>query len=172
MADDEEKTEKVGMPELAGKYLTFKLSSEEYGLEILKVREIIGLMNITTIPRTPDYIRGAVNLRGKIIPVVDLRVKFGMEAIEDTEETCIIFVEVEKKDTSTQMGILVDSVSEVLDIDGKNIEPTPAFGETFDARFILAMARIKEQVKILLNIDEVLTSKELVSIISATPQDA
>lgn len=147
--------------QLAGKYLTFVLGGEEYGLEILKVREIIGLMDITTVPRTPSYVRGVINLRGKIIPVVDLRVKFGMESVEMTEETCIIVVEVVRDGKSVEMGILVDKVSEVLDIVEEEIEEAPSFGSGFDTDFILGMAKTKNSVKILLNIDAVLSGEEI-----------
>ncbi len=152
------------MAELAGKYLTFKLADEEYGLEILKVREIIGLMNITVVPRTPRYIRGVINLRGKIIPVVDLRVKFGMEGTADTELTCIVVVDAPRDDTMIQMGILVDSVSEVLDIVTEEIEPPPSFGNCVNATFILGVAKRGDDVKILLNIDEVLNGKEIATV--------
>lgn len=147
-----------------GKYLTFKLATEEYGLEILIVREIIGLMDITVVPRTQTYIRGVINLRGKIIPVVDLRVKFGMEVAEDTERTCIIVVEVSRKDDTVEMGILVDSVSEVLDIEESAIEDPPTFGGGFDAGFILGMAKAKDSVKILLNAEAVLNSHEVAAL--------
>ena len=147
--------------ELAGKYLTFKLVNEEYGLEILKVREIIGMMSITKVPRTPEFVRGVINLRGKVIPVIDLRRKFGMENIADTEETCIIVVDVSRSEDTLQIGILVDSVSEVLDIRGKDIEDAPSFGTDLDTDFILGMAKAKGSVKILLNIEKVLNSTEL-----------
>lgn len=147
-----------------GKYLTFRLGGEEYGLEILKVREIIGLMDITVVPRTPSHVRGVINLRGKIIPVLDLRVKFGMPSVENTEETCIIVVEVHKKDESVEMGILVDKVSEVLDISGDDIEDAPSFGSGFDVTFILGMAKAEDSVKILLNIDAVLQGDDIINI--------
>ena len=145
----------------SGKYLTFMLGDEEYGLEILRVREIIGLMSITVVPRTPPYVRGVINLRGKIIPVVDLRVKFGMETVEVTEETCIIVVDMILNEEQIEMGILVDKVSEVLDIMGQDIEDAPAFGTGFDSDFILGMAKVKGSVKILLNIGSVLNSEEV-----------
>jgi len=145
----------------AGKYLTFKLSTEEYGLEILKVREIIGLMGITAVPRTPDYVRGVINLRGTIIPVVDLRKKFGMESTEETEQSCIIVVEVTKKDGSEVIGVFVDAVSEVLDIAKDDIEKTPSLGSGVNTDFILGMAKIKDSVKILLNVEKVLTTAEI-----------
>lgn len=161
MADKQQRDTSAEQSE---KYLTFVLGGEEYGLEILKVREIIGLMDITIVPRTPTYVRGVINLRGKIIPVVDLRVKFGMEAIENTEETCIIVVEVMRNDESVEMGILVDKVSEVLDIVEKEIEPPPTFGAGFDADFIMGMAKAKDSVKILLNIDAVLSGQDILNI--------
>ncbi len=148
----------------AGKYLTFNLFSEEYGIEILKVREIIGLMDITSVPRTPEFIRGVINLRGKVISVVDLRTKFGLESAEDTEETCIIVMDVSRNGDRIQIGILVDSVSEVLDIIQEDIEETPSFGSNLNTDFILGMAKSKGSVKILLNINMVLSAEELASI--------
>ncbi|MBT4512600.1 MAG: purine-binding chemotaxis protein CheW [Chloroflexi bacterium] len=147
--------------ENAGKYLTFKLSSEEYGLEILKVKEIIGLISITQIPRTPDHIRGVINLRGTVIPVMDLRIKFGMEAIESTSETCIIVVEVNQEEQTVRMGILVDSVSEVLDIASSEIEDTPEFGSEVNTDFIQAMGKTRDRVIMLLEINEVLSGDDI-----------
>ena len=151
---------------LAGKYLTFKLVNEEYGIEILKVREIIGVMSITSLPRTPPFVRGVINLRGKVIPVIDLRQKFEMEVTGDTDLTCIIVVDVAGKSGKIQIGILVDSVSEVLDILGEDIEQAPAFGTNIDTAFILGMAKTKGSVKILLNIEKVLSSDELDNVAS------
>jgi len=160
------------MTKRAGKYLTFKLAGEEYGLEILKVREIIGLMEITAVPRTPGFIRGVINLRGKVIPVVDLRTKFGMESREDTNETCIIVVDVVQKDNeSILMGILVDTVSEVLDIIEEDIEDTPSFGNDVDTNFIMGMGKIKGTVKILLDIDKVLTAGDVSCIKGSVPKN-
>lgn len=141
---------------LEGKYLTFRLDNEEYGLEILKVQEIIGLMQITAVPQTPIYIRGVINLRGKVIPVIDLRLKFGMEAIDDTEHSCVIVVEI----NGTRVGILVDEVSEVLDIAAANIEPTPPLGHHSAQDYILGMGKIGDRVKILLDLDKVLGDDE------------
>ena len=140
----------------AGKYLTFKLAAEEYGLEILRVREIIGLMDITEVPQTPYYIRGIINLRGSVIPVMDLRLKFGMETTADTDQTCVIVVEINSGDKSIATGLVVDSVSEVLDIAGDQIEDSPSFGSDIDTDYILGIGKIGEMVKILLNIDKVL----------------
>ncbi len=160
MGDANEKT----AADLAGKYLTFKLADEEYGLEILKVREIIGMMAITGLPRTPSFVRGVINLRGKVIPVIDLRTKFGLNTTADTAETCIIVVDVTASIGVVQIGILVDTVSEVLDILGKDIEDPPKFGTSVDTAFILGMAKTKGAVKILLNIERVLSSEEIDSV--------
>ncbi|MBO8151462.1 MAG: chemotaxis protein CheW [Candidatus Neomarinimicrobiota bacterium] len=148
----------------AGKYLTFKLGNEEYGIEILKVREIIGMMDITYVPRTPDFVKGVINLRGKVIPVIDLRKKFGLDEAEITDETCIIVVDVYRDDALVQAGLLVDSVSEVLDVEDGDIEDAPSFGEEIDTSFILGMAKVKGGIKILLNIDKVLSTEEITKI--------
>ncbi|MBN2455036.1 MAG: purine-binding chemotaxis protein CheW [Sedimentisphaerales bacterium] len=139
-----------------GKYLTFALGPEEYGLEILKVREIIGYMEITAVPQTPCYVKGVINLRGQVIPVIDLRTKFGMETTEVTEQTCIIVVEIVQGNRQFNTGIIVDHVQEVLDIAGDKIEEAPQFGATVDTNFILGMGKIGNSVKILLDIDRVL----------------
>jgi purine-binding chemotaxis protein CheW len=153
--------ERQAMQEKEGKYLTFALAHEEYGLEILKVREIIGYMAITAVPQTPHYIKGVINLRGQVIPVVDLRAKFGMETAEITEQTCIIVVEITQTGRKFNTGIVVDRVQEVLDIAGKDIEESPQFGGSVDTDFILGMAKISESVKILLDIDRVLAGTRL-----------
>jgi purine-binding chemotaxis protein CheW len=145
---------------LAGKYLTFKLAEEEYGLEIIKVQEIIGLMPITKVPRVPDYIRGVINLRGRIIPTIDLRTKFDLERVEDTEKTCIIVVEVMSPKGKINVGIIVDEVAEVLDVAGNEIDHAPEFGTNLHTDFILGVGIVKGEVKILLDIDKVLTTEE------------
>jgi purine-binding chemotaxis protein CheW len=147
--------------EKEGKYLTFALGNEEYGLEILKVREIIGYMEITAVPQTPNYVKGVINLRGQVIPVVDLRAKFGMETAKVTEETCIIVVEIKQDGRKFSTGIVVDHVQEVLDIEGENIEEAPQFGSTVKTDFILGMGKVGESVKILLDIDKVLGNCDL-----------
>jgi purine-binding chemotaxis protein CheW len=139
------------------KYLTFALEQETYALEILMVREIIGLMEITKVPRMPDFVRGVINLRGKVIPVIDLRCKFGMETVEETKETCIIVVDL----NDMLMGIVVDRVSEVLDIPKEEIEDTPSFGVTVTTEFILGIGKVKGKVIIILDIRAVLTSEEI-----------
>ncbi|MCP4716859.1 MAG: purine-binding chemotaxis protein CheW, partial [Deltaproteobacteria bacterium] len=123
------------------KYLTFNLGQEQYGVEILKVKEIIGLMEITKVPRTPDFVCGVINLRGKVIPIIKLRNKFDLKDIASTEQTCVIVVEINFQNSSLQMGIIVDSVSEVLDINRLEIEDTPAFGASISTNFIKGMAK-------------------------------
>ncbi|HEG44261.1 MAG TPA: purine-binding chemotaxis protein CheW [Phycisphaerales bacterium] len=142
-----------------GKYLTFALGHEEFGLEILKVREIIGYMDITAVPQTPCHVKGVINLRGQVIPVVDLRLKFGMEEAEITEQSCIIVVEIDAGNRHFQTGIVVDHVSEVLDIPGESIEDSPEFGSV-NTDFILGMGKIGDTVKILLDIDKVLGGED------------
>nr|MEE4269023.1 chemotaxis protein CheW [Candidatus Krumholzibacteria bacterium] len=146
----------------AGKYLSFVLGQEEYGLEILKVQEINGMMDITRVPRTPGYVRGVINLRGRVIPIVSLREKFKMPAVDDDEKTCIIVVQVQFKDSQITMGIVVDEVSEVLNIGDGQIEPPPSFGGGMEeADFITGMGKLEGKVVILLDIDRVLDGKEL-----------
>ncbi len=144
-----------------GKYLTFSLAGEEYGIGIIQIKEIIGMMPITSVPRTPEFVKGVINLRGKVIPVIDLRLRFNMEASEYTERTCIIVVEIEGKDKTVIIGIVVDSVSEVLNINEQDIEEAPSFGTKLDTNYILGMAKTEGGVKILLDIDCVLTSSEI-----------
>ena len=144
-----------------GKYLTFALGPEEYGLEILKVREIFGYMEITAVPQTPAHVKGVINLRGQVIPVIDLRTKFGMDTAEVTEETCIIVVEISQGKRKFNTGIVVDRVQEVLDIKGEDIEDAPQFGSSVDTSFILGMGKIGDTVKILLSIDKVLAGEDL-----------
>jgi len=153
--------------QLDGKYLTFVLAEEEYGLEILKVREIIGMMDITTVPRTPGYVKGVINLRGKVIPVVDLRLKFGMAEAEHTDETCIIVVHVE----GIEMGIIVDRVSEVLDIRGEDIDDAPSFGSGVTTDFILGMGKADGRVTILLDISKVLKREEVAELPQIAPDE-
>jgi purine-binding chemotaxis protein CheW len=144
-----------------GKYLTFSMANEEYGIGILKIREIIGMMPITSVPKTPEFVKGVINLRGKVIPVIDLRLRFNMDSIDYNERTCIIVVEILGQSATVQVGIVVDSVSEVLNIKQNEIEDTPTFGTSLNTDFILGMAKMEGGVKILLDIDQVLTSDEL-----------
>lgn len=149
---------------LAGKYLTFILDNEEYGIALLKVKEIIGMMPITSVPQTPEYVKGVINLRGKVIPVTDLRLRFEMLAAEYNERTCIIVVEIQGEETTIQVGIVVDAVSEVMNIKAEEVEEAPSFGTKVETDYILGMANMEGQVKILLDIDRVLTSEAMASI--------
>jgi len=149
------------MAEREGKYLTFTLAEEEYGIGILKIKEIIGMMPITSVPQTPEFVKGVINLRGKVIPVVDLRGRFGMREIDYTERTCIIVVEIAGQAGTVLIGIVVDSVSEVLNVKGDDIEDTPTFGTKLNTEYILGMAKMEGGVKILLDIDKVLSADEV-----------
>ncbi len=144
-----------------GKYLTFSLAGEEYGISILKIKEIIGMMPITTVPQTPEFVKGVINLRGKVIPVIDLRLRFGMDSIDYTERTCIIVVEIEGTAGTVQIGIVVDAVSEVLNVNAEEVEETPTFGAKLNTDYILGMAKMEGGVKILLDIDQVLSGDEV-----------
>ena len=155
------------LTEKEGKYLTFALGPEEYGLEILKVREIIGYMAITAVPQMPAYVKGVINLRGQVIPVIDLRSKFGMNTAKVTDETCIIVVEIRQDGRKFSTGIVVDHVQEVLDIDGENIEEAPQFDSSVNTDFIMGMGKIGDSVKILLDIDKVLSMANIKSISDA-----
>jgi len=149
------------MAEKEGKYLTFSLANEEYGIGILKIKEIIGMMPVTSVPRTPEFVKGVINLRGKVIPVMDLRLRFGMEEMDYTDRTCIIVVEIMGATSTVEIGIVVDSVSEVLNIKGDDIEETPAFGGGLSTDYILGMAKMEGGVKILLDIDKVLKVEDV-----------
>ena len=144
-----------------GKYLTFAIADEEYGLEILKVREIFGYMDITPVPQTPSYVKGVINLRGQVIPVIDLRTKLGMQQAQVTEETCIIVVEVTRNGQKNDTGLVIDRVQEVLYITAEQIQETPEFGSTVDTDFILGLGKVGKSVKILLDIDKVLNDAGL-----------
>ncbi|HBQ59068.1 MAG TPA: chemotaxis protein CheW [Balneolaceae bacterium] len=134
-----------------GKFLSFFLGQEEYAIEILKVQEIIGLMPITPVPKMPDYIRGVLNLRGKIVPVMNLRLRFGLKPVEDTDETCVIVVQ----DEQHLMGVLVDKVSEVADIIENQIEEVPSFGIRANSDYLAGIAKVKESVKMIVDIHKV-----------------
>jgi purine-binding chemotaxis protein CheW len=152
---------------LAGKYLTVVLDNEAYGFSVLKIREIIRLQKITPVPQTPEFVKGVINLRGRVIPVVDLRVKFGLKA-EFTERTCIAVVQVRlAHDRSVPMGLIVDSVEEVVNLTADVIEPPPEFGTTVDTAYLLGMAKVKGQLKTLLDIDRVVAPDTIEAIAAA-----
>jgi len=153
-------TDADAVAQLAGKYLTFRLTKEEYGIEILKVREIFGMQEITSVPGVPEYVKGVINLRGRIIPVIDLRLKFGFIETEYNKETCIIVVLIEE----ILVGIIVDTVSEVVDIPGDDIEQSPSFGAETPTEYLRGMGKVKERVIILLNVEKVFSAQEISSI--------
>ena len=140
-----------------GKFLTFYLKDEEYGIEILKVQEIIGMLPITRVPETSEFIRGVINLRGKIIPIMDLRQKFKMNTKDDDDDTCVIVVQTE----GVEIGVVVDKVSEVLDIKNSEIEDVPAFGTEVNTNYLLGVGKTNDKVRLLLDIDCVLSKQEL-----------
>ncbi len=147
----------TGMSALAGKYLTFALSEERYGVEILKVQEIIGVMHFTVIPKSPDYLKGVINLRGKVIPVVDLRLKFGMSSIPYNEKTCIIVVNAKLKNRQMLIGVVVDTVLEVMNFLGEHIQPAPEYGTGINSNFLLGMGHTHEgHIIILIDIEKAL----------------
>jgi purine-binding chemotaxis protein CheW len=150
----------------AGKYLTFQLGREEFGIPVLQVREIMGLQDVTTVPNTPHHVKGVINLRGRVIPVLCLRARFGLDQPEYSTRTCIIVVQVHTAGGETQMGVIVDSVSEVLTINGEEIEDTPDFGGGMATPYLRGMAKVKDKVKILLDIDRLLGSQELEGLMS------
>jgi len=153
-----------------GKYLTFTLGRESYGIPVLKVREIIKLVPITAVPQMPGFIKGVINLRGKIIPVMDMRVRFCLSEASADEHCCIIVVQIAKANGSQlQMGLMVDAVEEVINIAANDIEDTPDFGTAVDTDYILGMAKIKGVVKALLDIDRILGSSNVQNIAENIP---
>jgi purine-binding chemotaxis protein CheW len=144
-----------------GKYLAFRLAREEFAIQVLRVREIMGMQDITAVPQTPAYMKGVINLRGKIVPVIDLRLKFGFPEVEATSTTCIIVVQLKSGREILLMGLLVDAVSEVSNFTAGDIEDTPDFGTGVSTPYLLGIAKVKGSVKILLNIDEVLSTTEV-----------
>ena len=157
----EEKSAAAKTDDRAGKYLVFHLGNEEFGIRVLKVREIMGVLDITAVPQTPAYVKGVINLRGKVIPVVDLRLKFGLPEAEYTQRTCIIVVQIQGGADKLLIGVIVDAVSEVLTLQAGEIEDTPDFGSGVATPYLLGMAKIKGKVKILLDIDKVLSSQDV-----------
>lgn len=145
----------------AGKYLIFHLGSEEFGVEVMKVREILGLQEITVVPQVPLFVKGVINLRGKVVPVIDLRLKFALPPQEYTARTCIVIVRTHQLDEDLLIGMVVDGVVEVLNLAASDIEETPDFGRTVANPYLHGLAKIKGKVKILLDIDRVLSTHEL-----------
>lgn len=153
------------MDQQEGKYLTFSLGKEDYGISILKVKEIIGVMDVTSVPKTPEYIKGVINLRGTVIPLMDLRLKLGMEETTFTERTCIIVVEININNESKQMGVLVDSVSEVLNIEPGQLQEALTYGAKAEGDFIEGMGKINDKVIMLLNIEKIVTTEEIINLL-------
>ena len=153
--------------ELAGKFLTFCCGDEEFGIGILKVQEIIGMMKVTRVPRVSTYIRGVINLRGKVIPIIDLRQRFQLEETPDTDRTCIVVVQVDRGDDQVTMGIVVDEVSEVMDVAATQIEPPPRFAASVDTNFLTGIGKIGEKVIMLLDIDRLLSDEEVAEVVEA-----
>ena len=157
-----EKQESAVTHKAAGKFLTFCLGKEEFAVRVLNVREIIGIQDITTVPQTPAFVKGVINLRGKVIPVVDLRLKFGLPEQAHSERTWIIVIQVDSDHgASLNTGVIVDEVSEVLNLTGAEIEPTPDFGDNVATPYLLGLAKVKDRVKILLDIGQVLKDQDL-----------
>jgi len=151
--------------ELAGKYLTFYLGDEEYGIEILKVQEIIGLLRITPVPNTAPSMRGVINLRGKVVPVVDIRERFGMRPVEATKQTCIIVV----RTGEAEIGAVVDRVSAVVSIKAEEIEETPQMGASVDTSYLLGIGKTEGRVRLLLDIERVVSEVGEALPASSTP---
>jgi purine-binding chemotaxis protein CheW len=150
----------------AGKYLTVVVGSEAFGIAVLKVREIIRLQNITAVPQVPPFVKGVINLRGRVIPIIDLRLKFGLAA-ELAERTCIVVVQVGVDgEAPISMGLIVDSVEEVVNLTAEEIEPTPDFGIAIDTAFIRGMAKVKGKVKTLLDIDRVVAPSTVLAVVA------
>lgn len=149
-------------------YLTFKLGEEEFASHVSKVLSIMEMTNITKVPKSPEYMKGVINLRGQVLPVVDTRIKFGMTPTEFTKNTCIVVMEVEMDDDSIQVGALVDSVQEVLEITDDQIQPPPSIGSKYQSQFIYGMAKINDKFIMLLDMDKVFSAEELSSMQSST----
>ena len=158
---EKESVEEKVVDGIGGQYLSFVLSNRIFAIPILTVKEIISLLPITELPRIPSDYRGVINLRGKIIPVVDLRIRFGMEIVEDTEDTGIVVITLQQVDKELTIGVIIDNVLEVLDIKEKNIEPVPEFGANVDLQFIIGIYQKDERVMSLLDIEKALTEEEI-----------
>lgn len=153
-------------------YLTFVLGEELFAVDIAKVREVLEFTGVTKVPRTPEFLRGVINLRGNVVPVVDLRLKFGMSRTERTVDTCIVIVEVNLDGESTVLGALADSVQEVLDLEAEQIQPPPRLGMRLKTEFIRGMGRRDDRFIIILDIDQVFSAEELQAAEDATALQA
>jgi purine-binding chemotaxis protein CheW len=151
-----------------GQFLTFRLAEEIYALDITKIREVLEFDKVTKVPKTPKFLRGVINLRGKVVPVIDLRLKFGMSKTEKTVDTCVIITEIDIDNEMTQIGAMADSVSEVIDIEPENIESAPKIGTQLDTQFIDGMGKHNEDFVIILNINNVFSKEEISVVMDAT----
>jgi purine-binding chemotaxis protein CheW len=156
----------------SNQYLTFKLGEEVFALEIVKVREVLDFSRVTKVPQTPPFMRGVINLRGSVVPVVDMNLKFGMPATEKTVNTCIVIAEIEVDGETTVVGALADSVQEVLDLEPGQIEPAPKIGTRLNTDFIKGMGRQDDEFLIILDIDKVFSAEEITMIDAASTSDA
>lgn len=160
-----------GLASLAGKYLTFTLGRESYGIGVLKVREIIRIIDVTSVPQMPPYIKGVVNLRGKVVPVVDLRIRFELADVAITERTCIVVVQLKTSSGGPALiGLIVDGVEEVVNITPEDLEPTPDFGTVLDTQYIVGMAKLKGRVKTLLDIERLISADAVKSLVNEAGQ--
>lgn len=150
-------------------YLTFTLDDEIFSLDIAKVREVLDFTDVTKVPQTPDFMRGVINLRGSVVPVVDMRLKFGMDEAEPTVNTCIIITEVIMDGESSVLGALVDSVQEVLDLEPDQIEPPPRIGTKLNTEFIRGMGKHDDKFIIILDVDKVFSTDEITLLQTSTP---
>ncbi|VAX11658.1 Positive regulator of CheA protein activity (CheW) [hydrothermal vent metagenome] len=152
-------------------FLTFMLAGEEYGVDILRVQEIKGWDAVTSIPNTPTYIRGVINLRGTIVPIIDMRIRFGLEELEYGPLTVVIVLKVETESNSRTMGIVVDGVSDVYNVPDEQIKPSPDFGDAVDTEFVKGLATVEEKMVIILDIDSMLNASELTEVDSVAKTD-
>ncbi len=164
MSDSKLSREETFAPKLAGRYLSFYLSKEEYCVEILKVQQIIQMDELTNVPLTPDYLRGVINLRGKIVPVLDLRIKFGMKVLEDTDKTCIVILQIMVNNAPMIAGIVIDEVREVSQISADMIGEVPEFGDGIDVTFLTGLAKINDSVRMIIDIDKIFSMMKLTEI--------
>jgi purine-binding chemotaxis protein CheW len=162
----------AGRPELAGKYLTFQLGREEFAVRVTQVREIMGIQDMTSVPQTPAYVKGVFNLRGRVVPIISLRLKLGIAEEPYTARTCIIVVDMPGENGVVPVGVVVDGVSEVVNLQGADMEATPDFGRGRAAPYLLGMAKLKGKVKMLLDLDFVLTATEVLGLAEILPEAA
>jgi purine-binding chemotaxis protein CheW len=153
-------------------YLTFAVADEEYAVDLLRVREILAYVPLTRVPRAPEFIAGVMNLRGSVVPVIDLRVKLGLPATTVGPRTCIVVIEVNAEDSPTLMGVLADDVRQVMELAPDEIAPAPSFGTRIDLSFLFGMGDLGERFALILDVDKVLTTLELIAATAAASEAA